>query len=317
MTTTEAKLLLQDGPFLTEGGVYTHLMFDLNVELRNLAAFELLFDASKEAILKDLHRTFADIAIKYGVSIILDTETWRASSNWYKLVGTSAKQQTKIHPLALASSRRLADYVRDKSEGKVNAIVVGTMGPLNDAYKFDKDLSVEVARNYHRAQMLEFKANKAGAVGAYTLSTSTEALAIALEAKDATIPCFLSFTVETDGTLPSGESLQMAVERVDEETQNSVLFFMVNCAHPRHVRKAVENDGAWIQRIRGVRGNASIKSHEELNNSTELHSGDPVQFANDLLSLRDIFPQLVVMGGCCGTSPDHSIEIAKKLTHLK
>ena len=40
---------------------------------------------------------------------------------------------------------------------------------------------------------------------------------------------------------------------------------MINCAHPTHFESTLKGDGAWVQRIRGIRANASKRSHAGLN----------------------------------------------------
>jgi S-methylmethionine-dependent homocysteine/selenocysteine methylase len=67
---------------------------------------------------------------------------------------------------------------------------------------------------------------------------------------------------------------------------------------------------AWIQRIRAVRANASTKSHAELDEATELDSGDIQALADHYAKLRSMLPRLNVFGGCCGTDHRHVRKIA-------
>lgn len=52
---------------------------------------------------------------------------------------------------------------------------------------------------------------------------------------------------------------------------------MINCAHPTHLARALENEGSWLDRNRGLRANASRKSLAEWNESAELEVGDPAE----------------------------------------
>jgi len=131
-----------------------------------------------------------------------------------------------------------------------------------------------------------------------------EAAGISLAARSAAMPVVLSFTVETDGRLPTGATLQEAVEATDAATDTYPAYYMVNCAHPTHVLRGL-SPGPWRRRIRGVRANASPKSHAELNEATALDAGDPVDFGALHLTLRDQLPSLCVIGGCCGTDHRH------------
>jgi homocysteine S-methyltransferase len=115
----------------------------------------------------------------------------------------------------------------------------------------------------------------------------------------------ISFTVETDGRLPSGQALHQAIKQVDAETAGAAAYFMVNCAHPTHFADALEDVGPSVDRIRGLRANASAKSHAELDEAEELDEGDPVELAQHYLDLAPQLRNLTVVGGCCGTDHRH------------
>jgi S-methylmethionine-dependent homocysteine/selenocysteine methylase len=113
----------------------------------------------------------------------------------------------------------------------------------------------------------------------------------------------ISFTVETDGVLPSGAPLGDAIAQVDEATDAAPAYYMVNCAHPTHFEDVLENGG--LERVRGLRANASMKSHAELDEAEELDQGDPADLAERYRRLRPLLPNLAVVGGCCGTDERH------------
>jgi S-methylmethionine-dependent homocysteine/selenocysteine methylase len=119
------------------------------------------------------------------------------------------------------------------------------------------------------------------------------------------MPVVISFTVETDGKLPTGQTLRKAIEQVDGATEGAPAYYMINCAHPQHFKDVLAADEPWSKRIRGVRANASTMSHAELNESAELDEGDPAAFGRDHRSLLDTLPHLNVFGGCCGTDHRH------------
>jgi hypothetical protein len=62
---------------------------------------------------------------------------------------------------------------------------------------------------------------------------------------------------------------------------------------------------SWRDRIRGLRANASTRSHEELDEAEELDEGDPADLGARYADLRDALPRLNVLGGCCGTDHRH------------
>jgi S-methylmethionine-dependent homocysteine/selenocysteine methylase len=151
-----------------------------------------------------------------------------------------------------------------------------------------------------------------------TINYSDEAVGIALASKEATVPCVISFTVETDGNLPSGETLRDAITMVDDMTASYPAYYMINCAHPDHFRSMLEADGAWKNRICGVRANASRQSHAELDASEHLDDGNPEELGRLYRDLIDLLPRLSVIGGCCGTDHRHINAMAEHaLPHLR
>lgn len=146
-------------------------------------------------------------------------------------------------------------------------------------------------------------------VSVLTMTTAAEAIGVSRAARAAGMPVSVSFTVETDGDLPDGTDLASAVAAVDSDTPPA--YFMVNCAHPSHFVHRLEAGKEWVARLRGVRANASRRSHAELDEATELDDGDPVGLAEDYVRLRNAFPRLSVLGGCCGTDLRHVAAIAE------
>jgi homocysteine S-methyltransferase len=155
-------------------------------------------------------------------------------------------------------------------------------------------------------ERLQAEALAAGDVdmfSAVTMTSSVEALGVAWAAERVGLPVAISFTVETDGRLPNGESLGVAIERVDASARPA--YFAINCAHPTHFAHALDAAGPWAVRIRGIRANASTKSHAELDESSELDIGDPSDLATRFRGLRSVLPNLNILGGCCGTDWRH------------
>lgn len=129
-------------------------------------------------------------------------------------------------------------------------------------------------------------------------------------AQQAHMPVAISFTVETDGRLPTGQTLQAAIEQVDKATSAYPCYYMINCAHPGHFEQVLTQEEAWVARIRGLRANASRMSHAELNEAPELDTGNPVELGLEYAHLKTRLRQLNVLGGCCGTDQRHIEQIS-------
>jgi homocysteine S-methyltransferase len=133
---------------------------------------------------------------------------------------------------------------------------------------------------------------------------------IARAARTAGIPAAISFTVETDGRLATGTALGTAIEIVDQATDASPAYYMVNCAHPSHFAEALAGRPGWLARLRGLKANASTLSHAELDVMESLDAGDPADLGARYRALLAEMPALAVIGGCCGTDASHIAAIA-------
>jgi homocysteine S-methyltransferase len=107
-----------------------------------------------------------------------------------------------------------------------------------------------------------------------------------------------------------------AITRTEAETDAYAAYYMINCAHPTHFMHVVEEGGVWLERVRGLRANASELSHAELDAATTLHAGDPRSFGSQYRALHEMLPNLSVVGGCCGTDHRHVKSICRSLWPL-
>ena len=292
--------------FITDGGIETALIFNDGIELPEFAAFDLLRRPGGEVALRRYYDRYVRIAAQFGSGSVLESATWRASADWGERLGYSRMDLITANRKAI----RLLEEIRD-AHGGLTAVISGCVGPRGDGYRPSQLMTAGDAERYHRAQVEIFAGSAADMVTAITMNYAQEAIGIARAAQAAGIPVAISFTVETDGRLPTGQPLQDAIAQVDDATDDYPAYYMLNCAHPEHFRKVLARDNPWTHRIRGLRANASRKSHAELNDSVELDSGDPVELGSDYAALkRELLPKLGVVGGCCGTDHRHVQRIA-------
>jgi homocysteine S-methyltransferase len=293
--------------FLTDGGIETTLIFLEGLELPHFAAFTLIKTKDGRAALRKYFRTYAGLAQRFGTGLVLETATWRASADWGTKLGYSTNEMRDANRNAVT----LLEEVRDESGSSAGRIVIsGCLGPRGDGYNPSKLMSAEEAEEYHAGQIEVFEDTAADMVAAITMNYVEEALGITRAARRAGMPVAIAFTVETDGRLPTGQTLRAAIEQVDAETSSYPSYYMLSCAHPTHFEDVLAADRPWSKRIRGLRANASRKSHAELNESPELDIGDPTELGQQHARLKRRHPQLNVMGGCCGTDHRHVEQIA-------
>jgi S-methylmethionine-dependent homocysteine/selenocysteine methylase len=295
--------LAGDRVFLTDGGLETTLVFHHGIELPAFAAFPLLDSADGRATLRDYFAPYLATAREQGAGFLLDTATWRANRDWGPQLGYDDAGLDRINRAAVAFAQELRDAAGD---APAPILVNGVIGPRGDGYVAGELMSAAEARSYHELQVGAFAAAGADMVSAITMTYAEEAIGIAGAAAAAALPVAISFTVETDGRLPSGQALGEAIEQVDAETLGAPAYYMVNCAHPTHFADVLAaGGGAWRGRIAGLRANASAKSHAELDAAEELDEGDPAALAADCAALRGVLPNVTVLGGCCGTDARH------------
>jgi S-methylmethionine-dependent homocysteine/selenocysteine methylase len=291
--------------FLSEGGLETDLIFHHDIDLPDFASFPLLESTAGRATLHDYFQSVVDLARRDGTGVVLETPTWRANPDWGRRLGYDDQGLDAVNRGAVGFLAGLRDENLD-----VPFVISGNLGPRGDGYTVDDAMTAERAADYHAAQISSFATAGADLVTALTMNYSAEAVGIVRAAANIGVPVVISFTVETDGVLPSGQALGDAIDEVDALTNRGAAYFMVNCAHPTHVAHVLAAPGPW-DRVRGIRANASRMSHEELDNATELDRGNEVELAEGYAELARLLPNLAVAGGCCGTDIAHLDAISR------
>ena len=298
--------------FLTDGGIETTLIFHEGFELPYFAAFDLLRTKKGRNALRQYFERYAALAVNSRTGFILESPTWRASSDWAAKLGYNREQLARANRDAIY----LLHEIRDEYAVHTSPFLIsGCIGPRGDGYQVSNAMSSEESQVYHSEQIETFSQCSVDMVTAITMTYPAEAIGIVRAAQAFDLPVVISFTTETDGHLPDGTSLKDAIESVDRETGNGPAYYMINCAHPDHFRKGLEENASWVRRIQGVRANASRKSHAELDEAEELDSGNPDELAQQYQKLRIQFPQFNILGGCCGTDHRHLGSISRYCCH--
>lgn len=316
MSSSKGKTVLpneSDKIYLTDGGLETTLIFLEGFELPCFASFDLLKDDKGIEALRNYFRGYLEIAAESGFGFILESPTWRANPDWVEKAGYQKRDTKKLNDQAI----KLLLEMRNEFAGRVDPILIsGCVGPRGDGYSADSIMKIESAQNYHSEQILAFAMANVDMVSAITMTHVEEAIGIANASAKLELPAVISFTVETDGNLPSGMSLKEAIRQVDRYAKTQPIYYMINCAHPTHFADTLSSgkDEGWTKRIRGIRANASPKSHAELDESIDLDRGDLDQFRSGHVALTNEFSHINVFGGCCGTDREHVTEIVKAIS---
>jgi len=292
--------------FMTDGGMETTLVFHDGMDLPYFAAFDLLKSEDGLRKIRDYYRRYASLALERGLSFIMESVTWRASADWGNLLGYDAGGLSAANRKAIEI---LHDIRAEFETADVRFIVSGCIGPRGDGYNPGEIMDPETAEAYHRTQIQTLKESGADLITVFTLTYAEEAIGLTRAALAADIPIVISFTLETDGRLPTGQSLKDAILAVDAATGEGPAYYMINCAHPTHFAGILNDDAVWKKRIRGIRANASKMSHAELDQAEELDDGNPLELGEEYRSLLALMPHVNVLGGCCGTDHRHVVAI--------
>ena len=294
-----------DRLFLTDGGLETDMIFNRGVDLPFFSSVMLLRTPEGRAALDDYFRSYLDLARRLGTGFELVSASWRASPDWAPEFGLSQEELDALNRRSIEMLLELRDEFAD-----VPIVVSGCLGPRGDGYDPGRIMSAADARQYHARQLSTFACAGVDMIAALTMTNVPEATGIALAAKAIGLPVAVSFTVETNGRLPTGDILEGAIAAVDQATGGYPAYYMINCAHPDHFADALARGGETVERIRGLRANASRCSHAELDAMTELDAGDPAELGRLYRAIRERRPGITVLGGCCGTDLRHVAAIA-------
>lgn len=293
---------------LTDAGLETDILFNRGIDLPHFSAITLFQSEEGKSALLDYYRGFLDLAARKQVGFILESATWRASPDWAAPLGLTMEELDGL----VRDAIEMLLSLKEEYAGRVPALLVsGCVGPRGDGYDPGSVMQASDAQDYHAHQITVMKEAGCQMISAITMTNVPEAIGIVRAARDVELPVTISFTLETDGSLPTGQKLDHALADVDRATGEYATYFMVNCAHPDHFMPALNGAGeAVVSRIKGVRANASRCSHAELDAMTELDRGNPAELASLHRTLLDQYPGIKVIGGCCGTDLEHISAIA-------
>lgn len=289
--------------FLAYVGMETDLIFNQGIDLPGFATYPLLKTAEGRELLKKYMEDLIALGKETGTGVILESPTWVANRDRGAAIGYAFSELKKLNQDAIA----LMAAVRSGSD-HAPTVISANIGPREDAYAPVAQMPSEEAEHYHSEQISALAETDVDVITGYTLAYPSEAIGMVRAARQFGLPVVISFTLETDGRLPTGESLEEAISEVDAATDGYTAYFMINCAHPEHFCGVLE-DAPWMQRVRGIIANASRCSHAELDEAEELDDGNPTELGVQLSDIRRRFPHIQVLGGCCGTDMRHMSQI--------
>ena len=284
----QSKILIADGAMgtvLYTKGVFINRCFD---EL-NLSAPQMV---------KQVHQEY----VKAGAEIV-ETNTFGAN----RIRLTAFGFAEKLKAINEAGVRLAREAAGEK------AFVAGAIGPLGAQIEPIGPLSFSEARAV-------FKEQSEALLGAgvdllvletfYDLSELREAIAAAREAAGPDMVIIAQVTVNDDGSLRDGSSTETFTRSLDGW---AVDVIGVNCsAGPKAALETVEKMVAYTTKPLSSMPNAGLPATVEGRN---IYLCSPEYMAQ--YSRRFLQAGVRVIGGCCGTTPDHIKEICSEVRSMQ
>lgn len=300
----------QDGRFyLSEGGTETEFMYKHGFELPHFAMFPLLDNPKASAKMKDMFRSYLDVAADHNFCALMGGLDYRASPDWGELLGYSPAGLADAN---LQSIEFLRDVASEYSSDIPETLIQGLIGPRGDAYARNESITESEAEDYHAVQLETLKKADVDLALAMTFNNIPESVGVARAAAKIGVPLGISLSLDSNSKLNSGPSLADAITTIDKETDQSPEFYLINCSHPLEYEPAIE-PGDWVKRIRGVRPNASKMEKIALCKIGHLEDGDPEELGVLCGDLAQRYPHMDIWGGCCGTWNNHLDQIARNV----
>ena len=295
--------------YLSEGGSETELMYKYGFDLPHFAMFPLLSNPDAVLKLKEMFRSYLDVAAKHEICALMGGLDYRASPDWGELLGYSPEGLAEANIQSIEFLRELANEYASEIP---DILIQGLIGPRGDAYERNASITEDEAEDYHSVQLETLKKADVDFAQALTFNNVPESIGVARAAAKIGVPLGISLSLDSSAKLNSGPSLAEAITAIDKETDQSPEFYLINCSHPVEYELAIE-PGDWMNRVRGVRPNASKMEKIALCKLGHLEDGDPVELGELCGDLARRYPHMDVWGGCCGTWNSHLDEIAKNV----
>lgn len=290
---------------LMEGALGERLKREFGLDINGpVSMADLVYEEKGRIALATLWKEYMGIAQRYQLPFIATTPTRRANKERVRMAG---------YDEAIIEDN--VNFLREiKESSSVEMYIGGLMGCKGDAYTGDGALSVEQAIDFHRWQADLFKSAGVDFLYAGIMPVLAEAMGMATVMSEMDIPYIISFTIQKDGKLIDGHTIDYAIRFIDDNVANKPIGYMTNCVHPDIVYKALSHTfnqtEAIHSRFIGIQANTSALTYQELDGAKDLQTSSPDDLAKDMMTLKSDY-HFKIFGGCCGTDQRHIEEIAK------
>jgi len=242
---------------------------------------------------------------------VVTANTFQLTRRSYQTVFADAEHMRRIGAPGLEAKagellRRAVALARQARDGAGrDAAIAGSVSPLAHPFRPDLVPPAHQARAEHRETMATMAESGADFLLLESMNTAAEARAALEAARAVGLPAWVSFVPRWDGRLLGGETVADAVAAVAPLAPDVILF---NCAPPEDITQAL---GELVLHWRGPSGGYAHIGHYDppswkltfFPRFTGTEAWAPPRYAAGALHWVALGAQ--VIGGCCGTGPDH------------
>ncbi|TJY43262.1 bifunctional homocysteine S-methyltransferase/methylenetetrahydrofolate reductase [Cohnella pontilimi] len=282
----DLRTALKERPLVGDGAMGTYLYqlgFPVGVSYEE-------FNLLKPNVIADVHSRY----VKAGAQVI-ETNTFSAQRGKLSKYGLEHKTE-EIKAAGVSIARQAAGD---------NAYVVGAIG-ANRAGRRRNLRTSSIKRDFEEQIGALLAANPDGLLLETFFDFEEMSMALALIRKRSDLPVICQFAVENAARTADGVPLADAFARLKDEGADVIGF---NCrSGPNAILRAMETIPADLGAPLSVFPNAGIPDYVD---GEVIYSASPEYFAASAIRFADLGSRLI--GGCCGTTPEHIAAIAGAL----
>ena len=260
-------------------------------------------------IVKEIHKDY----ISAGAEII--------TTNNYAVTQNLLERENLGHRLEELTSLSIDIAKEAKKESGKNIKIAASLPPLDTSYRPDLvgDIT-SIEKKY--MEIVDIVKDRVDLIIIETMSSSMEASGALGACAKADIEVWLGYTLQgiRKNILPSGENLIDAINKVKHF---NISAYVINCSSANITTEAIKLLSNEIDKPFGGYAN-SVNVSQIINSENEVDNAENMQVEHQqLINALDysvivknwIDDGATIVGGCCGTSPEHIKKISDLINH--
>lgn len=246
---------------------------------------------SPQAI-RNIHEDF----LRVGAEVII-TNTYICNAAKLSHIGWISESEVEAEMVRINELAAKAALDARTATGDNDVVVAGSMGPLSQSYNPDAVLPYDECLAAYRKQAEALAGAGVDVILVETCTRVHEAVAGVVAAGEAGKPAWAGFVVDEEGRVSSGESILDAQTAV-RDAGASILF--LNCSQAPYVTAGLNwLDGHQMMPV-GAYAQGAVYEGKGWDFEESMSPERYLEYAREWAGLG-----ARVIGGCCGTTPDH------------